>query len=122
MADYCNKCIHEDVCYSAIMYEDIETICDDFKDKSKFIEMPCRLGEKMFFSFRGEICDATVVKIELNRYTCPSIWLYWEFTSTIMGTHTFKEKAKSAIGRELFFTREEAEQALKEMVGADNEK
>ena len=52
----CKDCIHCNVCAQDILAtdlhpyinfsirNDVEESCDDFKDKSKFIELPCSIG------------------------------------------------------------------------------
>lgn len=68
----CDNCLSNDVCGRKYDYiqeewqygeliaqdyrEDIENICGFFKDKSKFIELPCKVGDK--------------VEIEGNEYRC----------------------------------------------------
>ena len=44
----CKDCIHSDVCHIVEMsswWELADYRCDDFKDKSKFIELPCSVGD-----------------------------------------------------------------------------
>ena len=43
----CEDCIHFEVC----CYVDRGLpICDSFKDKSKFIELPCSVGDTVFIT------------------------------------------------------------------------
>lgn len=37
----CEDCIHYDICYDGLD----RPICDSFKDSSKFIELPCSVGD-----------------------------------------------------------------------------
>ena len=58
----CKDCIHYDLCRScsriqlgwhgnSVHYvENIEEICKDFKDRSRFVELPCRVGDKVYFN------------------------------------------------------------------------
>lgn len=44
----CKDCVHSDVCHIVEMsswWELTDYRCDDFKDKSKFIELPCSIGD-----------------------------------------------------------------------------
>lgn len=48
----CNDCIHNEACKSQVprTFWDSETFCEDckyFKDKSRFIELPCKVGDKV---------------------------------------------------------------------------
>lgn len=45
----CKKCIHYDVCGESIF------TCGQFKDKSKFIELPCKVGDEIYVLNRGNI-------------------------------------------------------------------
>ena len=52
----CENCIHYDVCYKHMWCED----CNDFKDKSLFVELPCRCKDCEYLrkSFVGHYyCD-----------------------------------------------------------------
>ncbi|MBO5934060.1 MAG: hypothetical protein J6Q94_01090 [Clostridia bacterium] len=61
----CRDCIHYDVCdcyhtatdtgrfaYQNFSYEDrndVEESCDDFKDKSLVLDLPCKVGDTVYF-------------------------------------------------------------------------
>lgn len=40
----CEDCIHYDICLGAFGVL-VSRVCDSFKDKSKFIELPCSIGD-----------------------------------------------------------------------------
>lgn len=42
----CKACIHNEVCYAT--HTDESPTCCDFKDKSLFIELPCKVGDDIF--------------------------------------------------------------------------
>ena len=46
----CGDCIHFDLC--EMMYSRIPEIdgCDYFKDHSRFVELPCKIGNKLYLS------------------------------------------------------------------------
>lgn len=47
----CNNCIHYEVCEGWQVDERRETLangCTDFKDKSKYIELPCKVGDNYY--------------------------------------------------------------------------
>lgn len=95
----CKDCIHCDVCYVInAKIAPVDTPCDEctkFKAKSKFVELPCRVGD-------------TVYQIEEGFEVYPSV-----ISRIIYETKgiAFDERA---IGKSIFLTREEAEKALKE--------
>lgn len=79
-----------------------ELHCPKFKDKSKFIELPCKVGEKIYINFWGgnavphEVKDISIyinAFQEENMCTCRI----------------------SDFGKTVFLTREEAEKALENM-------
>lgn len=83
----CKDCVHSDVC----KYKGLPVIaeqCVDFKDKSKYIELPCKIGDKVYIiePFNG-ICDMTLRNVCVN----------------------------DVLKNNIFLTKEEAEQKLKEL-------
>lgn len=42
----CEDCIHYDVC-GFNEYKDFNEICSFFKDKSRIIELPCKVGKEL---------------------------------------------------------------------------
>ena len=107
--EYCKECIHNDICdLQKIIIENRDS-CKHFKDSNKFVELPCKVGDKVYYFFsdsnykKYEVCKIvgfhidkyrTAFKIELCGYKC------------LVDTEFLGEK--------IFLTREEAEQALKE--------
>ena len=136
----CKDCLHVEVCsaYLLELYKrahllapDPEVIrnfkCDDcknFKDRSRFVELPCKVGDSYFeieqyCTERGyytepqhtdtvdcEYCDVDGVCDRQYRITEK------RFVSLIQ-IFEYKEKAADKYNRK-FLTKEEAEQALKE--------
>ena len=45
----CKDCIHYDICLGAF-WALVGRVCDSFKDKSKFIELPCSVGDTVFIT------------------------------------------------------------------------
>ena len=120
----CGDCIHFDLC--EMMYSRIPEIngCDYFKDRSRFVELPCKVGDSYFeieqyCTERGfyneprqtdtidcEYCDVDGVCDRQYRITEK------RFISLIQ-IFGYKEKVVDKYNR-IFLTKEEAEQALKE--------
>ena len=102
----CRDCIHYEACLS--VYMDLKGHnfpCPQFKDRSRFVELPCKVGDTLFVLryFYGKtrinpekVCYFTIDDNELRIHT----------TAGYLTEHDMNDGA--------FFTREEAEQALKE--------
>ena len=106
----CKDCMHEEVCniFLDCLNEYDAEKCVYFKDRNRFVELPCKVGDKVYYFSDNnykqyEVCKIvgfhidkyrTAFKIELCGYKC------------LVDTEFLGEK--------IFLTREEAEQALKE--------
>ena len=110
----CKDCIHFVVC------EEVPTKsaddCDFFKDRSRFVELPCKVGDTLY-SNNQFIQSARVMAIyidgnggmfdlEITAYNDERVLGFEKFVDK---DYTFED-----IGENLFLTREQAEQALKE--------
>jgi len=124
----CNDCVHSGIC--AIQLEphyvldraqklmresnNVEHECLSFKDRSRFIELPCKIGNKVFSLVgKGEIEKWTVTDIYFSDFGVADINIL-----QIKVRSEDKDKGASFpsyyLGRSFFYTYEEAEQALKE--------
>ena len=116
----CKDCIHYDLCRScsriqlgwhgnSIHYvENIEEICKDFKDRSRFVELPCKVGDTLFVPTRNLVSEYKIVSF----HVCGEG--IWYRTNVIKGilTRLISDNVE-IIGETIFLTREEAEQTLK---------
>lgn len=99
----CKNCIKEDVCkvaedfYKEPVYGMYIEDCDYFKDHNKFVELPCKVGDRVYQTDGIRIYENKIERIIFD-------------TNNIGFDET-------SIGKSIFLTREEAEQALK---GSDN--
>ena len=109
----CKDCIHYDLCRScsriqlgwhgnSVHYvENIEEICKDFKDRSRFVELPCKVGDTVYyFNSAGEIYSQKVSGFIVN------------FVGILVDSDVMFDS--HLMGDRFFSTREEAERALKE--------
>lgn len=105
----CKDCIHYKVCTLATYHTDLKTKkcsinpkkCKKFKDRSKFIELPCELGDKVFyFDTAGRIYEQTIFQ-----------FIYGGTGLKLDSDVMFDSEL---IGKRFFLSREEAEQALRE--------
>lgn len=109
----CKDCIHYRVCNDCF---DEFSPCKDFKDKSRIVELPCKVGDAVYYIKGGYYrearfctvsrpCKVVEVSFKLDRKGEKVM----EGFITDNGTrYSFK-----GIGKTVFLTREEAEEALR---------
>ena len=88
----CKDCLHVDICKNRVIFGDMP-ICEHFKDRSKIVELPCKVGEDLYRlkTINGKTIITTT---QLNQNTLWRIVFGGEY------------------GKSVFLTKEEAEQAL----------
>ena len=95
-------CLHrcKELYDTFVIFINIEemAVCDFFKDKSKFIELPCAIG-------------TTVYMIS----TCHDEWSGYDFKKIIQAS--FRLDMLKDFNKRFFLTREEAEKKLEELNG-----
>lgn len=82
-----------------------------FKDKSRFIELPCKVGAEIFIlmiddEFPNYVDLGTVEGLS---YQADGVWIFARYECGLTYWHPLKE-----LGKEFFFDPYEAEKALKE--------
>lgn len=120
----CHDCVHVEVCGTfSILSEDFEIAsperiasdCNCFKDRARFVELPCKVGDTVYVveNIAGEkkIIQDSVETIGIGYYA-DGIEIY-QFD----GIKT--DGYFSDFGKTVFLTKEAAEQALKERGGND---
>ena len=119
----CKDCIHYDLCRScsriqlgwhgnSVHYvENIEEICKDFKDRSRFVELPCKVGDMVYVLKGDHIEFAHVIAIYLDN--SGGMFDLKIFKEIAINFYISKYNTFENIGKTVFLTREEAEQALK---------
>ena len=75
---------------------------------SILVEMPCKVGDTVYQITRNFISEFRVRFIEIS--TCGNLFLHTDLINGIV--HTGEIFSESEIGKTVFLTREEAEQAL----------
>lgn len=115
----CKDCYHNDVCSKKdgttnfygkeYACNDVEKRCQNFKDKSRIVELPCDVGDKIYCDgkYFADDCEGKVMKfivgdVKTNVYTYHrgEIDMIFRF---------------SDFGKKVFLTREEAEKSIKEL-------
>lgn len=125
----CADCVHVEVCedftkakLSPKRAEELLPVlreygrtCDHFKDRAQFVELPCRVGDKVYFN-NVHLRYARVIAIYIDASGGMFDLDITTNIATATGYEHFinKDYTFEDIGRRLFLTSEEAEQALKE--------
>ena len=102
----CKDCVHYDVCEFHLDEKTTMTVneCMRFKDKSRFVELPCKIGDTLYYICGNRVESDEVHSIYVDCWNSIAIKLKW-----VRGRVNSSE-----IGKTVFLTREEAEKALKE--------
>ena len=108
----CKSCLYYEICNAIglVGIESTEKIkCVRYKDRSRFVELPCKLGDTLFVPTRNFVSEYKIVSF----HVCGEG--IWYRTNVIKGilTRLISDNVEN-IGKTVFLTREEAEQALKE--------
>ena len=118
----CRDCIHYDVCHNNFKNIDMNKemtdkhCCVYFKDKSRIIELPCKVGNLVFEPYRDFINVYEITTIRLSKYGLFFNWRLYN-SGVYSNVNGFSERE---INKTIFLTKEEAEAKLKELNG--NEK
>ena len=105
----CFDCINCDQCPTGLACS-ANSACKMFKDKSRFVELPCKAGDKIFMIV-GDIDAGTAFvdegKVISVTYEHTGVWIYARYERGVSYHHKF------GCG-DCFFTIAEAEKALKD--------
>lgn len=107
----CKNCYHYHMCDLQNRLEDYQD-CKYFKDKSLIIELPCKVGDTVFViekyvpdpSEKPRIIEAQISHIKHRQFVAYGI------DENNLGEWCFSRKH---IGKSVFYSREEAEKALR---------
>ena len=118
----CKDCVHVEVCSEYVTglaaargvdldATELEQIfdsddCDHFQDRSRFVELPCKVGDTIYVVEKEKIIQDSVVTLYVAYFGGD------EETFQFDGIKT--DGYFSDFGKTVFLTREAAEQALKE--------
>ena len=106
----CTECVHVEVCQKTRIMNpayDRAPNCGDFKDRSRFVELPCEVGDTVYISGKEIFCD------EINEISIE------KFSDGLICFRAYCKELKISLdlkdfGTIAFLTKEQAEQALKE--------
>ena len=111
----CKECLYYEACEhynngdaSELSENAVETKCPIFKDKSRYIEIPCKKGDKMYCDGKhfADHCAGEVMSFPVDI-------ILTEVCSTHRGEIDMVFDFER-FGKDVFLTREEAEKALAE--------
>lgn len=112
----CKDCLCSDVCIETrdqiqmLAYQsrnDVEKVCSNFKDKARFVELPCKVEDIVYIISEGDIIPLYVGCIENNHRGISILG----FNEEYFGNKTITLYPDKQIIK-WFLTREEAEKAL----------
>ena len=121
----CKDCIHYDVC-GFNEYINFNEICSNFKDKSRIIESPCKIGDTVYYLddivdnnsctscenyYESGICNYPICKKTLYGFRPAKCIKIIE----IIANKDFIFNQYDKFGEKIFLTKEEAEAKLKEL-------
>ena len=108
----CKDCLCSDVCIETrdqiqmLAYQsrnDVEKVCHNFKDKTQLVELPCKVGDTVYYItgiYNTLVGSAKIEEIYYNGD---------EFAYRVYSDNGIYFDAQA---KEIYFTREEAEKAL----------
>ena len=110
----CEDCIHSGVCKAECQpaplsdtftyeCECIEKYCGDFKGRARFVELPCKLGDFVYFIKARRVMADIVSKFTIDRRGV-----------MLQRVNGYNLGYTDQLGKKIFLTHEEAEKALKE--------
>lgn len=113
----CENCIHNVICSADAYFksiDDCEKYCCHYKDKSLFVEFPCKVGTPVYFIEEEVendddrvIFDGRVVSFIKQQNV---VDMYCRYDVGLTYYHNIED-----IGKTVFLTKEEAEKKLKEI-------
>ena len=118
----CKECLHVEVCKFKDLpaplsdsyireSECIEKRCGNFKDSSRFVELPCKVGDTVYIiariSGKEEIIQDSVESFTISYFIDNTPIILFDGIETC-------DWDSNDFGKQVFLTKEQAEQALKE--------
>lgn len=123
----CKECIHFDRCKGLYKFDRLQKAvskgCSYFKDHSRFVELPCKIGDTVYSIYKGDIEAHIVNRLEFctvgNNSECQDYFGTAEGIDNCDENFSFINFTKATFSKTVFLTREEAEQALRSVIQND---
>lgn len=83
-----------------VVEDSVESVCKNFKDKSKFIELPCTVGDVVYQLIADDIRKTKIDNIEIYAETkvfyteLETVFFEWDYNISVFNT---KEQAKTRL-------------------------
>lgn len=121
----CKDCLHYELCkyntYQEAHYFgkdkkiyitiDNNSPCKYFTDRSEWMHLPCKVGDTLYeITSRNTISEYEVTAIRIELF---NVFIDWKLTQGFVDRY-ISDMPAGEIGKTVFLTREEAENALKE--------
>ena len=88
---------------------DVENVCPYYKDRDRFVELPCKVRDKIYVPTRSFISEYEISCFHFGKQGM------WFDSDVIDGISTrLRNGDFDDVGKTVFLTREEAEAAMKE--------
>lgn len=114
----CKDCIHYGLCETngnaEIFVRGIENICGYFKDKSKSIELPCKVGDTAYCIWNFNEPEIQECVVKEFRFQCSGMYICLAYVDCI-GQYNHSSFLIRNLNKTWFLTKSEAEQKLKEL-------
>lgn len=112
----CKECYHFGLCRynSNVSNADNLEICDDFKDKSKIIELPCKVGDIVYVIYDKYVTSAKVLAAYIDQAGGMFDLQIKTKNETTTGFKSVIDKDNYTF-QTVFLTKAEAEKALEEL-------
>lgn len=119
----CKDCIHYDACkfYNKNLpeeYDPIEWQCDNFKDKLRIIELPCKVGDTVYlvdFEYGIYKCIVNDIQILSDNEPVYTLYFYSQNGYEAAELEWDIDIERDCFGKTVFLTKEQAESKLKEL-------
>ena len=101
----CENCYHKDIC-AAFFDGSGMPDCDYFKDKALIVELPCKVGDKLFALDYDDIDEVECCSVEIDEF---GMLIHCETAEGDCDTYYLGD-----FGESIFLNRNKVEKALEE--------
>lgn len=113
----CKNCYHADIC-ARFLFTTVEE-CKYFKDKEHIVELPCKVGDRVYVIVKGNKFQCSVIAkgevLTISNKKRNKGFTYHVGAKPENRNWHVANYVDSSFGKTVFLTREEAEKALEEL-------
>lgn len=115
----CRDCIHHEIC--VLLLQNTDAVCNNFADKSRYVEMPCKVGDTLYCICGNEIRPVEIkmiISAKREEAAGDNVCLYDgdSWYNFICQERDIGQYARAWPRHDgAFYTREEAEEALRKV-------